>query len=250
MLSNQIKSVAFLLLFSCIMVMPVYSQEIEPTPTPRPTTNTIISEFSEAVENNSSALNILVMVVVVLGAIVVLMVMVGWKALQPLIQSNIDANKRAAEAQQAVIEWQRNNHEREEKVNETRKLQADSLQKTSLSLDATAKFMSEIETRKEAQENRKLSVGEVNTHTDSAVLTLKNALDQAVNGINEVKDELQHKLTKDDLNNGLRPIMEKLNAIALELASIQDNPVNTPVAKIDAVVELKESINEENKPNE
>lgn len=249
MLIHRIKIIGLLLLFSSIMVIPVYSQEESPaTSTPRPSTNTVISEFSEAVENNSSALNILVMVVVVLGAVVVLMLMVGWKALQPLIQSNIDANKRAAEAQKAVIEWQNDNHSKEIKINETRKLQAESLQQTAKNLEATAKFMSEIETRKEAQESRKTSVDEVNKHTDASVATLKNALDQAVSGINEVKEELQHKLTKNDLNNGLRPIMEKLNAIALELGSIQDNPKSTPVSTGDSALESTPTTNEE-KPN-
>jgi uncharacterized protein YdaU (DUF1376 family) len=263
MLNYKTKSIIFVLLFSCIMIVPVYAQEPEPTPTPRPTTTTILTEVSDSVQT-IGILNF------VSAGIVILVLVVAYKGLAPLIKANSDANQRATEANKTTAEVQNKlidfieKQAREmEKINEIRRAQTEAMERTALAQEATVKHMNEIETRKEALERSNTQVDTIkshtsselagaaetiNKHTDESVGSLRQVVEDAVGGIGEIKEQLQATVKVDDLENILspllKPIVDRLDEIA--------NQLNTAAHKEPVAVEAKVHITEgeENKSNE
>lgn len=256
MLNHKTKSIIFLLLFSCIMIAPVYSQEAEPTSTPTPSTRTMITEISDSVQNIGIQ-NF------VMSGVVVIILIVAWKGLDPLLKANANANNRATEAQNKLFEFIEKREKDNEKLNEFRRLQSESMERTALAQEATVKHMTEIETRKEALERSNTQVDTIkshtsselagaaetiNKHTDESVGSLRQVVEDAVGGIGEIKEQLQATVKVDDLENILspllKPIVDRLDEIA--------NQLNTAAHKEPVAVEAKVHITEgeENKSNE
>lgn len=206
---------AFLLILMLFMLsFSVVAQEPDITPTPRPSTATVITEVSEAVQTNSNALGILVLVVIILGIIVVIFLVVAWKGLQPLIKALTDANQERNKLQEKVFEMITTQAEREVIINQTRQMQSKSLEATAKQQETTAKLMVEIETKHEAQTGRVGIISNVNEHMDNAVKALNSTLETAVHEISELKTELQNKVSKDDLSDGMKPILDKLDSMS------------------------------------
>lgn len=226
---------AILLMFVCFMVSPIRAQEA--TPTPRPSTTTVLTEISDAVQS-IGIFNF------VAAGVIILVVIVAWQGLKPLIQSNIDANRRAGEAQAAMIEayksmqrFQEEQSKERNDVNETRRLQAESLRQSAESQAQTTeaqkeqiRIMKDIETRTEAQQSRTDAVGVVNEHTTTTINNLKTTLDtlaqqaqRASEGIETLKHDLTDKVDQKALDDALKPITDKLVTISSDLATVRES---------------------------
>src|SRR5690606_4173222 len=256
MLNYKTKSIIFILLFSCIMISPVYAQEIEPASMPRPTTTTILTEVSDSVQT-IGILNF------VSAGIVILVLVVAYKGLAPLIKANSEANKTTAEVQNKLIDFIEKQAREMEKINEIRRAQTEAMERIALAQEATVKHMNEIETRKEALERSNTQVDTIkshtsselagasetiNKHTDESVGRSRQAVEDAVGVIGEIKEQLQATLKVDDLENILSPLL-KPNEDRLDETA---NQLNTAALKEPVAVEAKVHITEgeENKSNE
>lgn len=199
------------------------AQGVEPTATPRPsTTNTILTEVSDAVDRlgifNFISAGLLVFVLVI-----------AWQGLKPLIQSGTDANRRADDATQQMIEmtdklmlWHEKQAERDASLDETRHLNAVSLAQTVKAQEGLANFMSQMETKSEAQQSRQSSVQEINEHTSDVVHTLNQALEQVSRELVKVQTDLQKTMTQKAFNDGIQPIVSQLQTISRQVTRIHD----------------------------
>ena len=109
-----------LIVAACYMAFPVFAQDVNPPPTPRPSTNTILTEVSDAVDRIGIFNFVSAGLIIIAG----LGIYVG---LKPLIQSGTDANKRADEVTDKMIAltdklvlYQERAAEREARLDETR----------------------------------------------------------------------------------------------------------------------------------
>lgn len=227
MLSHRTVFVVFCL-FLCLVVFPTFAQsdEPEPTSTPRPTTTTILTEVSDTVQ----AIGIFNFVT---AGIVVLLLFGAWKGLSPLIQANVEASKRATEAQNALVDFMRGQSNERTRIEETRQLQAEALQNAARAQEKTATLMEQMETRSQAERRSAeqvesmsramdMAAAKVNTHISAEVGAVNTKLQQAVEAITEVRTDLEAKATKEDLSNGLSPLVDKIGRVTHEIGELKE----------------------------
>lgn len=235
MLVNRPLRDALILVLICMVTFSVSAQEIEPTSTPRPTTTTILSEVSDAVDR-MGIFNF------VAAGLVVLVILVAWKGLQPLIQTGADATKRAADAQNAMLDmarqmmkWHDEQTNLQVKVEENRKSQTESLVKA-------AALMAEIETRNEAQQRTNLTIQQVNDHTTQAVAQVVNMVNQKLevveSGLAQVQDDLKASVTQKAFKDGIQPIVDRLNIISGQVTDIHNRLANLTVPNVSSDVTI------------
>lgn len=224
--TNKLWLLLLLLLCSAVAV----SAQDDLVPTPRPaSTSTVIGELSSAVETNGALASVMVGAVVILALVVIFLIASVRVGLKPMLSANTDASQRASESQRAMIAmhenllaWQREENLREDKSNETRRLQADSLRAAAEAQKDMVTIMKELETKHEAKLDRSALAREVNEHTSKAIKVVNDTLDQMSLEIGAVKTELQGTVSKTDLTDGMKPIVDKLNAITREIADIRN----------------------------
>jgi len=229
-----------LIVAACYMAFPVFAQDVEPSPTPRPSTNTILTEVSDAVDRIGIFNFVSAGLIIIAG----LGIYVG---LKPLIQSGTDANKRADEVTDKMIAltdklvlYQERAAEREARLDETRRLNAESLSQTVKAQEGLAKYMSQLETKEEAQSRSGKQIESINQHTTEVVNSLKETLEHAVSGIEQVRTDLQQKLTKSDLDDGIKPVIDRLEQVANEITSLRNQLSSTNI-KADVIVKTPPS---------
>lgn len=193
-----------------LIVAPVSAQE--PTPTRPPAQGELASatrEFTDASDRIGTQ-NV-IMIVVVVGVLII-----GGITFRPLLKSNSEAS-----AQIVTMSAQTAN---------TQLLSAQALERTAQEMGRLAKVVEGLETKKEAQDSRKLAVEDIDHHTDQLIQPIDSKLQTVAATLEELKRTV---VTKQVLDATINPLVERIDAalqVIHDLQQPQQSPAPTPPA--------------------
>lgn len=178
------------------IVSPVTAQAI---PTPPPSTQTIVSEVSEAAQTLGVLNVVLLGVVGVLVLVVVFFVVAVWKLGVPLVNT-VQRLFEARERQDA------NEDAREQSRMLTREREVDVLERYEI-------LIGKIETKTEAQASRTTAVEAINAHTDKAVAPAIDSSSEAVTELKKLSEQMKSLVTQKHFDDGMKDMQKQLDII-------------------------------------